>query len=170
MKRIIPIAVLCISCCLAIAACKKRGGKPTAEPIAQVAEDTEKVRKRIKKNVKDKLRREELYLLVDDIELARGKLTMTFLKAQQGMLKRPDITVEEAQAIYKDFQTMRVDALWEMARLRLEMRKVATEKEWNAVFVKKNKGKKVEADETEGTDSMPGEDAAQDPASAESEG
>jgi hypothetical protein len=128
---------------LAISSCKKKGTPATS---VEIAANTSELRKRVKKKIKNKTRRDKVFLLVDDAHRIRGRLTLAFLEMQNRLQNNPAVSQQDIEAEFADFAEARVYALREMARMRLEMRKHITEKEWKDLFPEKKK--KEDADKT----------------------
>jgi hypothetical protein len=147
MKRVTYMVFVLALCGLAISSCKKKG-KETKSASAEIAADTSELRKQVKKKIKDKIRRDNVLILVDDVDRIRGKLTLAFLDMQHKMQKNPTMSREEIEAIFKDFEGLRMDALREMATARLAMREHVNEEEWKKIFPEKKK--KEDADEAPG--------------------
>jgi Spy/CpxP family protein refolding chaperone len=185
VTRLVLILVLCGLAGSTISSCKKKG-KETKSASAEYAANTSALRKRVKKQIKDKIRKQNVMILVDDVDRARAKLTVAWLDMQHRLQKNPTMSREEVEAEVKTFEGLRVAALQEMAKSRLAMRKYITAEEWKKLFPepKKKKGDdkaaepedtKTEPESADNATDQPGESApetkesAGDPEKPESE-
>jgi hypothetical protein len=141
MKRITRMVLIVSLCGLAgsaLSSCKK---KATPSTSAEIADNTSELRKQVKKQIKNKTRREKVFLLLDDVYRLQGRLALAFLEMQNRLRKNTNISDEDIEAEFADFAEARVYALREMATTRLEMRNYITEKEWKALFPEPKKKK-----------------------------
>jgi hypothetical protein len=139
MTRIVLVLVLCGFAGSAISSCKKKGPKTAG---AEMAAHTQTLRKHVKKVIKDKLRRENVFILVDDVDRYRAQMTLAWLNMQRNMHKNPNMSREEVQAEVKKFEEARVESLQNMAKARLAMREHVTAEEWKKLFPEPKKKKK----------------------------
>jgi hypothetical protein len=170
MTKIVLVLVLCGFAGSAISSCKKKGPKTAG---AEMAANTQTLRKHVKKVIKDKLRRENVLILVDDVDRHRAQMTLAWLNMQQKMQKNPNLSREEVQAEVKKFEEARMAALQNMAKARMAMREYVTAEEWKKLFPepkkKKKDDKKAGDSEDKETASEDADDAPEQPAESTAE-
>jgi hypothetical protein len=122
----------------------------------QLSAVANQLKKEVKKQVKDRTRRDKALLLIDDMFLSKAKYAKEFFRVQNLLLSNPDLTRKEANAMAADFAKVRIDTLREGAALKIQMREHVTEQEWTAIFKKmKKKKKKGKAEPTDDTEPAP---------------
>lgn len=141
MKRVTYVMLILALCGLAIYSCKK-----IKTSSAEAAENTAELRNRVKKQIKDKIRRDNVLILVDDVDRLRSKVTLAWLDMQNQTQKNPSMTREEVEAELEKFEELRLNALTDMAKARLAMRKYITVEEWTKLFAEKKKKEKEAAE------------------------
>jgi hypothetical protein len=169
LTKIVLILVLCGFAGSAISSCKKKGPKTAG---AEMAAHTQTLRKHVKKVIKDKLRRENVLILVDDVDRYRAQMTLAWLNMQQKMQKNINLSREEVQAEVDIFEEARVAALQNMAKARLAMREYVTAEEWKKLFPepkKKKDDEKAGDSEDKETASEDADDAPEQPAESAAE-
>ncbi len=155
MTRMLVILMLCGMAGSAISSCKKKEQKTAT---AEMAADTNKLRKQVKKKIKDKVRKENVLILVDDVDRHRAQMTLGWLEMQNAMQKNPTMSREEVEAEVAKFEQLRLEALRNMAKSRVAMRQFITEKEWKQLFPppkKKTEDKKEDGETEEEAETAP---------------
>lgn len=159
MKRFTWMMVVLLLCGFAgstISSCKKKEQKTAS---AEMAADTNRLRKEIKKKIKDKVRRQNVLILIDDVDRYRSQMTLAWLEMSHTLQKNPTMTRDEVEAEVAKFEEIRLEALRNMAKARVAMRQYVTEEEWKALFPppkkKKDDGKKGDDAEPEATPEKP---------------
>ncbi|MCP4197944.1 MAG: hypothetical protein GY762_12415 [Proteobacteria bacterium] len=162
MKRISKIVLVLMLCGFAgsaISSCKKKGPKTAG---AEMAAHTQALRKQVKKVIKDKLRRENVMILVDDVDRYRAQLTLAWLNMSHNMQKNPNLSREEVQVEVDKFEEARVESLQNMAKARLAMREYVTAEEWKKLFPEPKK-KKKDDEKSEKTEDSAEPESGDDP-------
>jgi hypothetical protein len=128
------VAVLCAMIGSAMSSCKKKGPKTAS---AEIAVDVSDLRKQVEKTIKNKIRRDYVLMLVDDIDITREEVMLLFLNLQQKVHKDPSMVREDYDAVLQEFAVARVNSLRKIASARITMRTYVTDAEWRELFPKK---------------------------------
>ncbi len=100
--------------------------------------------KQVKKQVKDKTRRNRLNLLIDEGNQILMELNLALIDFTAKVRSNPHMDRQEYEKLQAEFRVKRVEAMKALAATRLKMRSFATEEEWNRLFTVKIKSQKAE--------------------------
>ncbi len=138
VTRLVLILLLCGFAGLAISSCKKKGPKIVS---AEIATDTIDVRTLAEKTIKNKIRRNNVLMLLDDIDRAREEAALVFLDLQRKVQNNPAISREDYDAVLQELALSRANVLRKIASARMTMRTYVTKAEWQTLFTKEKKKK-----------------------------
>ena len=129
MHRI--ITALLLGCLLFIPGCKK-DPPPTVQTAVAAHESL--IKELIDDHVEDDARRDKLLLLLGKSRIVFAGLVGKFFELNDKLRNNPQFTREQAMGYVGEYRAERKRALTEIAKIRLEMRGIATAEEWNKVF------------------------------------
>jgi hypothetical protein len=116
-------------CCLALLCCNKDKTAATT-----LADSNAALSKRIGKTIDDDEKKEKLEMLHAESKLRQLDLALIFAESGMQMRNKSNLTREEAESILKDSADKRAKTFQDVAKIRLEMRALVTEDEWNKIF------------------------------------
>lgn len=163
MKRQSGIA-LCIALSASVAitagSCKSKKPKPQTTS-ADVSGASSELRELVKDNVEDEVKREKLFYLLDEADRSTTDFKQAFLDTRLIWENDPQVSREDAEKAWADYALTRIGFIRNIVKLRLEMRSLVTEEEWNKIFVDSEEDKEAAlAEPKESTPPAADEEAA----------
>jgi hypothetical protein len=134
MKRssgTIAIVLLCGLAGSAISSCKKKAPETAS---AKFAVNTVTLRERAHAIIKNKVRRQNVLILLNDTDRVREEMILSFLKTQHRIQKDPDMPRAEYEELIRTFDNARSKALRKIASARMTLRTHLSKSEWQILF------------------------------------
>lgn len=128
MRRPIPCALMMLFLCAVPSACKEKSAGST------LADYDAALHKRIRKLVDDDEKRDKLELLHAQARLRQMDLAMIYVEEGVKFRNAPDMSREDAALLLEETAEKRAKTLRDIATVRLEMRTLLSEAEWNQLY------------------------------------
>ena len=128
MRRPIRCVLMMLFLCAVPSACKEKTAGSTLSDYDAA------IHKRIRKMVDDDEKRDKLELLHAQVRLRRMDLAMIYVEEGIKFRNAPDMSREDAALLLEETAEKRAKTLRDVSTVRLEMRTLLSEAEWNQLY------------------------------------